>query len=372
MNEHGKREGSPKKSIISGKIRGDNKNTDYEYSVNDLNNFVGSDRKLVINDNQEFWVHDQILMKNSKFFKDNLSGEKKNIKDEKVNVKNNVSFTKSFGYIPNPEYVFDILTGVYSKDAKRLSLAADEPESFLCIMNLGIFLEMTDDFFKTLLENCEIKLDEELFNHNLWSRFSFTFQVLVNLLNLMPKDAHYLKLIALLYWLKEDNSQKISETQETIKERDFELLTSKDYFQVKKFIAEKKMLTSITVQDLFNIKSKFPSHFPVLDTTFLIEKYVINSTLRIICKVCKRVSNNVQDFIKNDCEVKAYHPRNLINLHRHLNWNCEHSECKKKINIYEYPCCHKGSHVDGCMFNDGRHLLQFELNNTFANVEQKV
>ena len=374
MEESSRRESSPKKdkTIINQKIRGDTKSVDYEYSINDLNNFVGSDRKLVINDNQEFWVHDAILNKNSKFFKDNLSGEKKNIKDEKVSLKNNVIYTKSLVYIPNPDYMFDLLTWVYSKDAKRLSLAADEPESFLCIMNLGIFLEMNDDFFKTLLENCEIKLDEELFNHNLWSRFSFTFQVLINLLNLMPKDFYYLKLIALLYWLKEDNSQKISETQETIKERDFELLTSKDYFQVKKFISQNKMLTHITVIELALIRSKFPSHFPVLDTTCLIEKYVINSTLRIICKVCKRASNNIQDFIKNDCEIKAYHPRSLINLHRHLNVNCEHFECKKKIIIYEYPCCHKGSHVDGCMFNDGKHLLQFEVNSTITNAEQKI
>jgi len=266
-----------------------------------------------------------------------------------------------------------LLTWIYSKDAKRLSLAADEPESFLCIMNLGIFLEMNDDFFKTLLENCEIKLDEELFNHNLWSRFSFTFQVLVNLMNLMPKDGHYLKLIAMLYWLKEDNSQKISETHDTIKERDFELLTSKDYFLVKKFISQNKMMSQITVGELLLIKNKFPIHIPVLDTTLLIDKYVINSTLRIICKVCKRVSNNMQDFVKNDCEIKSYHPRNLINLHRQLNANCEHLDCKKKLQIYEYPCCHKGSHIDGCMTNDGKHILHFETSsNTFMNTEQKV
>jgi len=265
--------------------------------------------------------------------------------------------------------MFDLLTWIYSKDSKRLSLAADEPESFLCIMSLGIFMEMNDDFFKTLLENCEIKLDEELFNHNLWSRFSFTFQVLVNLLNLMPKDGYYLKIIALLYWLKEDNSQKVSETQETIKDRDFELLTSKDYFQVKNFIANNKMLHHLNVTELSLIKSKFPSHLPVLDTSFLVEKYVINSTVRILCKVCKRVSNNIQDFMKNDCEIKPYHPRSLINLHRNLNANCEHLECKKKIQIYEYACCHKGSHVDGCMYNDGKHILIFENNNAVNNPE---
>ena len=277
------------KTMISDKIRGENKNADYEYSINDLNNYVGSDRKIVVNDNQEYWVHDGALIKNSKFFKDNLSGDKKQIREEKIKTKVGIVIKKSFLYLPHPDYFFDLLTWIYSKDAKRLSLAADEPESFLCIMNLGIYLEMNDDFFKTLLENCEIKLDEELFTHNLWSRFSFTFQVLINLLNLMTKDNFYLKLIALLYWLKEDNTQKMSETHDTIREKDFELLTNKDYFLVKKFIAQNKFMSQINVSELLLIKNKFPAHIPVLDTTLLIDKYIINSTLRIICRVCKRV-----------------------------------------------------------------------------------
>ena len=57
---------------------------------------------------------------------------------------------------------------------------------------------MSEEFFKTLLENCEIKLDEELLNHHLWSRFSFTFEVLVSLLGLMPKDNYFLRICGLL------------------------------------------------------------------------------------------------------------------------------------------------------------------------------
>jgi hypothetical protein len=56
-----------------------------------------------------------------------------------------------------------------------------------------------------------------------------------------------------------------------------------------------------------------------------------------------------------------YHARNLINLQRQLNNNCEHENCKRKLLINEYPCCHKGAHIDGCMQNDGRHILQFEV-----------
>ena len=121
------KEKNSQKTIISDKIRGENKNADYEYSINDLNNYVGSDRKIVVNDNQEYWVHDGALLKNSKFFKDNLSGENKNIKEERIKTKVGNQIKRSFLYLPHPEYFFDLLTWIYSKDAKRLSLVADEP-----------------------------------------------------------------------------------------------------------------------------------------------------------------------------------------------------------------------------------------------------
>ncbi len=173
-----------------------------------------------------------------------------------------------------------------------MTLAADEPESFLCILNLGIFLEMNDDFFKTLLEYCEIKLDEDLLAHNLWSRFSFTFEVLISLLNLMPKDNYFLKTLALLNWLKEDNSQKTNDTNETIKEKEFELLTSKDYFLVKNFLHDNKFFHYINVNELHILKNKFPNLIPTLDTSYLVEKYIVKHQMKIFCRVCKKVKNN--------------------------------------------------------------------------------
>lgn len=48
------------------------------FSVNDLNNFVGADRKLVINDSNSFWVHDILLIKHSKYFAELLGTNEKN------------------------------------------------------------------------------------------------------------------------------------------------------------------------------------------------------------------------------------------------------------------------------------------------------
>jgi hypothetical protein len=147
---------------------------------------------------------------------------------------------------------------------------------------------MTDQFFKSLLEHCQIKLDEELFSHNLWSRLSFTYDVLENLLKRMP-DNNNLKILAILHWLKEDNTQKISDNNESIKDRDLELLTSKDYFLCKKYISDNKLLSSAQVSDILSLKNKFSTLIPVLDTKFLLDKFIVNSSMRIGCRVCKRV-----------------------------------------------------------------------------------
>jgi hypothetical protein len=146
---------------------------------------------------------------------------------------------------------------------------------------------MGDQFFKALLEHCEIRLDEELFSHNLWSRLSFTFDVLENLLKRIQDS---LKIISILHWLKEDNTQKISDNNESIKDRELELLTSKDYFLAKKYIADHKLLAHAQVNDILTLKNKFSSLVPVLDTKFLLDKFIVNSSMRIGCRVCKRVT----------------------------------------------------------------------------------
>ena len=255
-----------------------------------MNNYIGADRKLIINDTYEFWVHDIALIKVSNYFKVNLKGEKSSLK-EQIEIKHDVPVRKTYIYVPHQEFFFDVLTWIYTKDEKRLSLAADEKESFLSILNLGIHLEMNDEFFKTLLENCEIKHDEDLLTHHLWSRFSFTFEVLTNLLNLMPKENYFLKLNAVLAWLKEDNTKRTCRGNETIQEKDFELLTSNDFFRAKKFLADKKFLNILSVRELYVIYNLYPNLIPVLDTSYLVERYVnVNKPmLRIICKVCKKV-----------------------------------------------------------------------------------
>jgi len=123
---------------------------------------------------------------------------------------------KTYIDIPQSEFFFDILIWIYSKDSKRLLLTANEPENYLSLLTLGIYLELCDDFFNCLIEKCEIKLDEKLIKLNLWSRFCFNFEVLIHLIELIPKKNYLLIFYALLSWLKEDNSLKICNENDEI------------------------------------------------------------------------------------------------------------------------------------------------------------
>lgn len=329
------------------------------FTINDLNNYVGANRKLVINDTYEFWVHDAILIENSKYFGQLFKGKKLPTREEKIKLGSN-DITKTFIDVPHPEYFFDILTWIYSKDSHRLSCAADEPESFLSILSLGIHLELCDGFFTSMLTTCDIQLDENLIQNTQWSRFCFTFEVLVNLIELMPKESFLLKVCALLSWLKEDNTLKLTSEDDYINERELELLTSKEFFMVKDFVNKNKIEEKMTIADLGYIKCKYPFLVPIFDIDYLINKYIENSKMKISCKICGKKGTNIQEFASIPCEIKLYHPRSFVMLQRQLTSKCEHEDCKKKLAINEFPCCHKASHVDGCLLSDGNHLLQFE------------
>ena len=169
-----------------------------EFSLSDLNNYIGADRKLIINNSQEFWIHDILLIKNSEYFdkllnKNEISPEK----TEEVNIEGN-KIIKTYINLPSFDYFFDILTWIYSKDIKRLSLIADDQESYLSILSLGVFLGLSQEFFNSIIEACEIKLDTNLIKSELWSRFQFPFEVLTSLIDLMPNENYSLKFFSSL------------------------------------------------------------------------------------------------------------------------------------------------------------------------------
>ena len=339
-----------------------------DFTLSDLNNYSSSNRLLIINDTFEFWINDIIVTHKSNFFYKLFTSKTKHpTKEESIPIQTNTntqSLMKTYIDVPHSEYFFDILTWIYSNDPNRLTAIADEPHSFLCLLNLGIALELCDEFFNTMLNTCEIKLDNDLIQNDQWSRFCFTFEVLIKLIELMPKDNHYLRTCAMLSWLKENTTISTNTVNENdasiVNEREMELLTSKEFFMVKEYFLKEKVLSLLTLSQIEDINERYSQLTPAFDISYLIEMYVENSNVKLVCKICGKKMENILDFINTPCEVKLYHPRKLIILQRQIGSKCEHEDCKKRISIHEYPCCHKPAHYDGCLLSDGKHIIEYE------------
>jgi hypothetical protein len=338
-----------------------------EFTLSDLNNYIGADRKLIINDTNEFWIHDIILINNSTFFNKLLNTKEINpLKTEEVNIEGK-KIIKTYINIPHSEFFFDILTWFYSKDIKRLSFIADDQESYLSILSLGVFLGLKHEFFSSIVNACEMKLDEELINSELWSRFQFPFEVLTSLIELMPKENNSLKFFALISWLKEDNRNKKNdimgkteegeEVYEDVDYSELDLLTCDDFFKIKDYIKEKKICQTLDINDLIRFRNEFPKLLPILDYSYIIDKYVENSKVKISCRICRLQGNDLKIFTEKKCQEKLYHPKKFIQLQRQIISKCNHNGCTKKIAINEFPCCHQQNLGEGCLMSNGHHIL---------------
>ena len=338
-----------------------------EFTLSDLNNYIGADRKLIINETNEFWIHDIILINNSAFFNKLLNTKEiKPTKTDEINIEGN-KITRTYINIPHSEFFFDILTWIYSKDIKRLSFIADDQESYLSILSLGVFLGLKHEFFSSIVNACEMKLDEELINSELWSRFQFPFDVLTSLIDLMPKENNSLRFFALIFWLKEDKrNQKNNvlsggdlgeDEYEDVDYAELDLLTSDDFFKIKEYIKEKKLCQNLDINDLIRLRNEFPKLLPVLDYEYIIDKFVENPNVKISCRICKLQGNDVKIFTEKKCQEKLYHPKKFIQLQRQIVSKCNHNGCTKKISINEFPCCHQQNLGEGCLMSNGNHIL---------------
>ena len=266
---------------------------------------------------------------------------------------------KTYINIPSSDYFFDILTWVYSKDIKRLSLIADDQESYLSILSLGVFLGLSQEFFNSIIEACEIKLDINLIKSELWSRFQFPFEVLTSLIDLMPNENYSLKFFSLVSWLKEEKNKNLEDIDdyENVDTAELDLLTCDDFFKVKNYIKEKNICENLGINDLTLFKNEFPKLMPILDYSYIINKYVENSKAKISCRICKLQGKDLKIFTEKKCQEKLYHPKKFIQLQRQIVYKCNHCGCNKKISINEFPCCHQQNLGEGCLMSNGNHIL---------------
>ena len=361
----------------------ENKTKKSNFCINDFNNFIGSSRKLIVNNKHEYWIHDELLIQKSLFFKKILVNDSSTISSPTTNLikkykvvhdnskYNEREIIKTKLNLPFSDYFFDILIWLYGEDEERLNSTGDETDSFLSLISLGTVIEIQDSkFFEVLISSfleCtkSENLHTELFSHHLWSRFYIDFNILLKIIQYLIKNigekhkTNFYIILALLSWLKEDNHVS-KNMNDTMMNKDLELFNSKEFFQIKKFIEENSLMENFSITDLEKTRKLFPNLIPVLDSEYILQKNVIKQVVKISCRVCKRTSNNIQDFNIHSCEVKLYHPKSLYTLQRQFpQINCEHENCNKKFNINEYPCCHKGIFVDGCTMSDGKHILIF-------------
>ena len=219
-------------------------------------------------------------------------------------------------------------------------------------------MQLSDDFFTSVIEDGNIQLDEKLINFPMWSRFCFTFEVLITLIDLMPKSNSFLKLKALLGWLKEDKDLPINQENDFICERELELLTSKEFFMVKNFIKENNYVKNLSLDQLFIISQNYSLVLPALDIDYICDTFLGKSDIKAKCKICGKKGDRIQDFVNHKCQVKLYHPKSFVSLQRKIaSTKCQHEDCTKKISINEYSCCHQSTRSDGCLMSNGNHLI---------------
>ena len=331
------------------------------FSLNEFNNIESANRKLIINNKFEFWVHDEVLIENSLFFLTILKYNSNNNDvlaiDNKYyeNLDNlEIKTTKLFN-IPYENLIFDILIWMYSKNSKKLKQFSKKFGIFLNLISLGEFFKLKKEYFYIFFEDIKFEWKKDLFSNYLWSKTNFNFSTLKIIVNKM-NISNYLKIYCLLSWLKEINPK----TNEIIKDEEKinEILKSKDLFLIRNYIKlNKLMIQNIKTEELIQLKNEFQEYISAFDCNGILNNYIF-SEKNLKCIVCKNVFHSQFEMEENKtCPIGKYHP-----IYNNKMEKCYHDGCKKKLHKSEYVCCHKKieNKENGCLLSEGKHIFKFE------------
>src|SRR5690242_7021624 len=89
----------------------------YEWGIRDFNNVETADRKLVVNNKYEFWVHDDALATYSDYFAE-IFGKSlllNSTMNTDVTTSNEEEFKKTEIILPHEHLFFDVLLWIYTK-----------------------------------------------------------------------------------------------------------------------------------------------------------------------------------------------------------------------------------------------------------------
>ena len=332
----------------------------HSYGLKDFNNVETADRKLIVNNKLEFWVHDDLLTYNSDYF--SYIFESYSQKDNFHNINLSLITTREENDIkttritlPHDDLFFDVLLWIYSKDSKKLKKAAKTFQPFLYLLSLGIFLKMKEEYFEILLSDLKFEWKIKSFENPLWSRSIFTFPILERIVKQMNGNT-IAKITALLSWLKVINPE--TKLMLTDKDTIEETTTSHDLFYVRNFIKKNKLMITLTTEEILQLKKSFPNFTTAFDSYGIINNFILGG--KLMCLVCKKEFESQFQINENtECKGKGdelrYHPRCLVKGGKIL---CGHDGCRRKFCKGEYSCCHKKlENKDGCQLGDGRHII---------------
>lgn len=325
------------------------------WGIKDFNNVETADRKLIINNKLELWVHDGALSAYSTYF-ENIFKSNLNKADDISTDINTISQSNEGDVIitkievPHEEYIFDIILWIYTKDAKKIKKVSKNFKNFINLISLAIFLKMKEEFFDILLNELKIEFHGDDFENPLWSRKVFTFPILAKIVYKMNAN-DLTKIIALLSWLKYPKDQKDTNLCN-------EILCSQDLFYVRNLIQKTNLMMNIPINDIFFLKREFPGLTSAFDSVGIIKNLIFCHPLT--CIICHKQFHSQFDILNNKSCISndnaKYHPPCINNKQP-----CLHHECRRKFYKGEYPCCHKKiDSSSGCLTGEGKHIFIFQ------------
>ena len=346
--------------LIDSYLNNETISTNQIFGLNEFNNIESANRKLIINNKFEFWVHDEVLIENSLFFltilkynsnkNDVLEIDKKFYENSESEIKT----TKLF-FIPFENLIFDILIWMYSKNSKKLKQFSKKFNLFLNLISLGEFFKLKKEYFHIFFEEIKFKWEKNLFSNFLWSKSNFNFSTLKIIVNKM-NISNYLKIFCLLSWLKEFDLK----TKEIInsEEKKNEILKSQDLFLIRNYIKKNNLMTeNIKIEELIQLKNEFSFLISAFDSIGIINNFIF-SEKNFKCIVCKNIFHSQFEIEENKiCPIGKFHPEFNNKMEK-----CFHEGCKKKLNKNEFVCCHKKieNKENGCLLSEGKHIFKIE------------
>ena len=190
------------------------------------------------------------------------------------------------------ELMFDVLIWIYTKDKNKLKKFSKNTKILLHLLSIGCLLKMKEEYFNILLsENNTYNFTNNIFASPIWSKNKIPFHILIKILPLI-KD-NYQKVYSLLSWLKTVNikTNKILNDKKTI----IESLKSKECFLVRNYIKKKKLIYSLTKNELIEIKNNFKDFIDCLDMCAILDNYIINNNNEIVSSSYRRRYSTIDE-----------------------------------------------------------------------------